>query len=198
MGHGASVDRGEHRGCVAGANGTLPVRPVRGDLRAEVMLGDEVAVEDEHVVVGREIEQPARVTQRATGAERMLLTAVAQPDAVRVAVTQRRTKGVRVVRGREHDGFDARRRETMKLVRDDGFVTDRQQVLRRAARERQQPGAVPTGQDDGVQAHRPLVLDALDELVLDAPDPSPCCWICGASQFQKIGPDSLVKCSPSA
>ena len=30
------MDRGEHRGCVAGANGTLPVRPVRGDLRAAV------------------------------------------------------------------------------------------------------------------------------------------------------------------
>ena len=128
-------------------------RAVQRDERAEVVLGEDVAVQQQerpgHAAPGREPCRPRRP-------ERLGLDDVLErePGRCRAPVAEVRDERVRQVAAGEDRALDAGRGELVEQVGEQRAVDERQHRLRRAQRERPQAGAGTADEDDGVHQSR--------------------------------------------
>jgi hypothetical protein len=120
---------------------------VEGEQRAEVHVGEDVAVEDDHEAVGRS----EGIAHAAGGAERIGLDRVPQADAVARPVAHRLADLVdEVGAGEDHVG-DPVMREQVELVGEEGNVEQRDGRLGLGQRQRPEPGTLSSRKDDGGQ-----------------------------------------------
>ena len=115
--------------------------------RAEIGVGQDVAVEDEHGPV-REI---GRVADTAAGAERLGLDHVAQPDAEGPAIAQRLLHVVDAIRAGQDDVGHAVLTQQRELPGEEGLIQQGHDRLRTRERQRSQARALTAGEDDGLR-----------------------------------------------
>ncbi len=121
---------------------------VGGDEGRDVEPGEDVAVEDEDGVVGPGVEPVGDVADGAAGAEGLLLGDVLEVEPEVGAVTEVRLEDLGEVRGGHHHVFDAGGAGAGQLVGEEGDARGGHHRLRRAHRERPQPGALAADQED--------------------------------------------------
>src|SRR5581483_664029 len=119
-----------------------------GDERADVEVGDHVAVDDEEAFVDARLAR--REPHRPGGVERLVLDCVPQWHTCAGSVRVVREERVGAVAERQDDLVDAVRGEVQDRPFDHRPVDDRQHLLRRVVRERPQAGPQPSHQDDGL------------------------------------------------
>jgi hypothetical protein len=137
VGHLDQVQR--HRGVVPG---------VQLELSAEIMAGEDVAVQHHHRVLRAAVQARGGVPDAAAGAERhVLLDALKlQPELRSVAELLGEHLGP--VRGRQHHPADPGRSRPRQLVREERHSGGRQQRLGRRDGQRAQPGTLPADQQN--------------------------------------------------
>ena len=134
VGHPREVQRGRRA-----------ARLVEGEHRAEVGIGEDVAVEHEHAPV-RDVH---RVAHPARGAERLVLHRIRQPHAPGGTVAHGGPHRVHHVGAGQHRVPDPMAREQRELVGEKGNVEQRDDRLGPIIGERPEPGALATREDDG-------------------------------------------------
>ena len=123
--------------------GRRAARLVARDLRADVDVGQDVAVEHQEAVV----EQRLRELQRAARAERDRFLDVAQPHAERRPVAEHVAHPGREVAAAHDDVVDVVMAQPVDHEGDEGPVDERHDGLRHGRGERPQPRALPAGED---------------------------------------------------
>ena len=139
------VDRRQHDGRLGLA------LAVQREHRAQIDLGQHVAVEDDH----RLGQRVAGVADGAAGAERHRLDDVAELEAEAVAVAEDLLDAPRLVVQAEDDLVDlGHLPQQIDLVVEKRPVEDRHDRLRRVDRQRPQARALAAGEQDGFHGNR--------------------------------------------
>lgn len=148
-------------------------------LGPEVVPGEQVAVDDDHDVGVTKGAQ--RLPQATAGPERSGLDDTREVHPLRPAALDERLEVLVPVAGGQHDPTHAGALERTQLVLDQGPRADGQERLGAVVGEWSHPAADPAGEDHRCRGGQ------------RSSSPRAIACTCGASQRQKIGPDSLVK-----
>ncbi len=125
---------------------------VQVDLGAEIVPGQDVAVEHHHRVAGAAAAQRGGgVADPPAGVQRHVLLDVVDLQPERRAVTQAGGEHVGLVAGGEDDVGDTAGRRPGQQVGQERHTRGRQQGLGRGQGQRPQPGSLATDQDDGLK-----------------------------------------------
>ena len=119
----------------------------------EIDIGQHVAVEDDD----RFGQRVAGVADRAAGPERHRLDDVAEPHAEPFTFTEDLLDPPRLIVEAEDDFVDLRNLlQQIDLVIEERPIEDRHDRLGRVDRERPQPRAFPSGEQDGLHVNQPF------------------------------------------
>ena len=119
------------------------------DLRAQVMPGQDVAVQHHHRVARAAAAQGlGRVADAARGVQRLFLLHVVDREPEVRAVPEHRCEHLRLVAGGQDHVGDATRRRPGQQVGQERHARGGQQGLGRGQGQRSQPGALPPDEDN--------------------------------------------------